>query len=265
MGCHILNKFLSLLNLRLVKSDKYHFVNHKINEIKDSGRSNLLDLLSRFNQLDYENLLKYSKSQIGQDIFAISLLSGKKNGYFVEFGATDGIGLSNTYMLEKEFSWSGILAEPGKNWHYELIANRSCKIDFRCISDKTGKQVVFYESDSPELSTISGLEKSDSNIRKLKDSYNVETLSLNDLLLNHKAPKVIDLLSIDTEGSELSILESFNFDNYQFAIIVCEHNFTQNREKIFTLLTANGYKRVWHEFTQFDDWYILPELIDNFI
>ena len=262
MGCHILNKFLSLLNLRLVKSDKYHFVNHKINEIKDSGRSNLLDLLSRSNRLDYENLLKYSKSQIGQDIFAISLLSGKKNGYFVEFGATDGIGLSNTYMLEKEFSWSGILAEPGKNWHNELIANRSCKIDFRCIS---GKQVVFYESDSPELSTISGLEKSDSNIRKLKDSYNVETLSLNDLLLHHEAPKVIDLLSIDTEGSELLILENFNFDNYKFAIIVCEHNFTQNREKIFTLLTANGYKRVWHEFTQFDDWYIFPQLIDNFI
>jgi FkbM family methyltransferase len=168
-------------------------------------------------------------------------------------------------MLEKKFSWSGILAEPGKNWHNKLSANRSCKIDFRCISDVSGKQIAFYESDSPELSTISGLEKSDSNIRKLKDSYSVETVSLNDLLSHHKAPKVIDFLSIDTEGSELSILENFNFENYKFAIIVCEHNFTQNREKIFNLLTSNGYKRVWHEFTQFDDWYIFPELIDNLI
>lgn len=253
------------MNLRLVKSDKYHFVNHKINEIKDSGRSDLLNLLSKSNHLDYKNLLKYSKSQIGQDIFAISLLSGRKHGYFVEFGATDGIGLSNTYMLEKNFSWGGILAEPGKNWHKELMANRGCEIDLRCISDESGKQIVFYESDSPELSTISGLEKSDSNIRKLKDSYSVETVSLNDLLLHHNAPKVIDFLSIDTEGSELSILENFNFENYKFAIIVCEHNFTQNRKKIFNLLTAKGYKRVWHEFTQFDDWYILPELIDNLI
>jgi len=261
----ILNRFLSFLNLRLVKSDKYFYVNHKINEIKDSGRIDLLKLLSKSNSLDYENLLKYSKSQIGQDIFTISLLSGKKNGYFVEFGATDGIGLSNTYMLEKNFSWSGILAEPGKNWHNKLISNRSCKVDLRCISDISGKQISFYESYSPELSTISGLEKSDSNLRKLKESYSVETVSLNDLLLHHKAPKVIDLLSIDTEGSELSILENFNFENYKFAIIVCEHNFTQNREKIFNLLTTNGYKRVWHEFTQFDDWYILPELIDNFI
>jgi FkbM family methyltransferase len=168
-------------------------------------------------------------------------------------------------MLEKNFSWSGILAEPGKNWHNKLISNRSCKVDLRCISDVSGKQISFYESDSPELSTISGLEKNDSNLRKLKESYSVETVSLNELLLHHKAPKVIDLLSIDTEGSELSILENFNFENYKFAIIVCEHNFTQNREKIFNLLTSNGYKRVWHEFTQFDDWYILPELIDNFI
>ena len=261
----ILNKFLSFLNLRVVKSDKYHFVNQKINEIKDSGRNNLLNLLSKSNQLDYVNLLKHSKSQIGQDIFTISLLNGKKNGYFIEFGATDGIGLSNTYMLEKKFSWSGILAEPGKNWHNKLIANRSCKIDFRCISDISGKQIVFYESDSPELSTISGLEKNDSNIRKLKDSYSVETVSLNDLLSHHNAPKVIDFLSIDTEGSELSILENFNFENYKFAIIVCEHNFMQSRERIFDLLTSNGYKRVWHEFTQFDDWYILPELIDNLV
>ena len=102
-------------------------------------------------------------------------------------------------------------------------------------------------------------------IIKLKDLYSVETVSLNDLLSQHKAPKVIDFLSIDTEGSELSILENFNFDNYKFAIIVCEHNFTQNRERIFDLLTASGYKRVWYKFTQFDDWYILPELIDNLI
>ena len=246
-------------------ASRYFYLNNKVDEIADDARKTLINLIIRFRFSDPEKIITLSKSQIGQDLFVAALHNGKKNGYFVEFGATDGIGLSNTYMLEKNFSWSGILAEPGKNWHKELIANRSCKIDLRCISDVSGKQIAFYESDSPELSTISGLEKSDSNIRKLKDSYSVETVSLNDLLSHHKAPKVIDFLSIDTEGSELSILENFNFKNYKFAIIVCEHNFTQNRENIFNLLAAKGYKRVWHEFTQFDDWYILPELIDNFI
>jgi FkbM family methyltransferase len=246
-------------------ASRYFYLNNKVDEIADDARKTLINLITRFSFSDLEKIITLSKSQIGQDLFVAALHNGKKNGYFVEFGATDGIGLSNTYMLEKNFSWSGIVAEPGKNWHSELKANRSCKIDLRCISDVSGKQIAFYESDSPELSTISGLEKSDSNIRKLKDSYIVETVSLNDLLSHHKAPKVIDFLSIDTEGSELSILENFNFENYKFAIIVCEHNFTQNRVKIFNLLAAKGYKRVWHEFTQFDDWYILPELIDNFI
>jgi hypothetical protein len=43
---------------------------------------------------------------------------------------------------------------------------------------------------------------------------------------------------------------------------VSEHNFTSNREKVFELLTAAGYKRIWPEFTQFDDWYISPDLVD---
>ena len=49
--------------------------------------------------------------------------SGKKN-FFVEFGATNGITHSNTYMLEKELNWDGILVEPARIWHEELIMNR---------------------------------------------------------------------------------------------------------------------------------------------
>ena len=53
--------------------------------------------------------LPQSKSQIRQDILALALSGFKENGFFVEFGATDGVKFSNSYLLEKDFSWQGIL------------------------------------------------------------------------------------------------------------------------------------------------------------
>ena len=53
-----------------------------------------------------------SKSQICQDIWVRPETAGKREGFFVEFGATDGISLSNTFLLEQNYGWTGILAEP---------------------------------------------------------------------------------------------------------------------------------------------------------
>lgn len=257
-----LNKIFKLVNLRVVKADRYFHLSHKVDVLADLGLKSMIDLLGIQNLNDYPNLHQYSKSQIGQDLFAISLLKGKSEGYFVEFGATDGIAMSNSYMLEKHFNWQGILVEPGKNWHSRLVQNRSCHIDFRCVSKQTGEFVEFFESTSPELSTLRGFEKVDTNSRVLEDSYLVETVSLTDLLAEYKAPLIIDLLSIDTEGSEFLILNNFSFEQYRFRVIVCEHNFNSNRDRIFKLLTSAGYKRIWPDFTQFDDWYISQELVD---
>lgn len=44
----------------------------------------------------------------------LSELDFKRDGFFVEFGATDGFQGGNTYLLEKEFGWRGIVGEPAR-------------------------------------------------------------------------------------------------------------------------------------------------------
>jgi FkbM family methyltransferase len=199
-----------------------------------------------------------SKSQLKQDLFVLSELDFKRNGFFVEFGATNGIDLSNTYLLETEFGWNGILAEPAKCWHKELKENRRCYIETNCVWHDSTSILTFNEVEAAELSTISSYSNCDRHqkTRRSGHSYNVNTISLTDLLKKYNAPKEIDYLSIDTEGSEYEILNNFDFSDYQFKVITCEHNFTPNRKKIEELLTHNGYSRKYTSLSQFDDWYI---------
>ena len=199
-----------------------------------------------------------SKSQMRQDLFVLSQLAFKRNGFFVEFGATNGIDLSNTHLMEKEFDWIGILAEPANCWHKDLKMNRSCSIETDCVWKDSNSKLRFNEVDEAELSTISSYSDTDlhKEARKQGKSYEVATISLNDLLKKYNAPKNIDYLSIDTEGSEYEILSHFDFSQYNFEVITCEHNFTPMREKLFSLLNKNGYKRVLEEFSSVDDWYI---------
>ncbi|MFM1930381.1 MAG: hypothetical protein RL387_1709, partial [Bacteroidota bacterium] len=216
--------------------------------------------------------LTESKSQYVQDLFIISEIALRKlPPFFVEFGATDGITLSNTYLLEKNFNWTGILAEPAKVWEKSLKENRNCFIDTRCVYSKTGEKIEFSETlssnsefkvSSPELSTIKNYADNKdwaSDIRKNNSiTYSVETVSLNDLLQSNNAPYNIGYLSIDTEGSEFMILSSFDFSKHRIEIISVEHNHNiENRKKINILLSQNGYFLKYESIFGPDDIYIL--------
>lgn len=218
------------------------------------------------------NYLTKSKSQYAQDLFVISEMYNKTlSPFFIEFGATDGIKWSNTYLLEKDFNWIGILSEPAKVWEKQLKINRSCIIDTRCVYDTTGEKIEFSEILNPtekylvssaELSTIKSFTVNNdwaSSVRANNSiTYEVETVSLNDLLEQHKAPENIGFLSIDTEGSELLILNSFNFNKYKVEIIIIEHNYNfEIRNDIYNLLSKNGYTRKHKEISGADDWYVL--------
>jgi len=206
---------------------------------------------------------KISSSQILQDAFVQWVLNEKKNGFFCEFGATDGIALSNSYSLEHHFAWTGICAEPGTSWHADLRRNRpGATIETRCVWSSSGEKLSFSETSDRELSGLSQFNKSRiiTPSRKRAKTYLVETISLNDLLKTHNAPHDFDYLSIDTEGSELNILKAFDMRIFQPKIITVEHNFKSNRQDLYDLLTGFGYRRVFPELSVFDDWYVAPDI-----
>lgn len=204
---------------------------------------------------------RFATSLHGQDLFALAELGFKSNGFFVEFGAADGILFSNTYLLEKRFAWTGILAEPAKIWERKLFENRTAAIETRCVWIESDSTIRFKEVDVALLSTIDAFSAAGRRpeLRKSGRVYDVETTSLIDLLDKHHAPTQIDFLSIDTEGSEFDILSSFDFDKYRFSVIVCEHNHTPMREEIYGLLAKKGYVRKYKQLSENDDWYVLSE------
>lgn len=253
-----INIFLKPIDYKISKKSYLDILEENADLIRGFG---LLKYLKVNERIKFIKNLNSSKAHLNQDLFVLSELNFKENGFFVEFGATNGITNSNTYMLEKEFKWEGIVAEPGRNWQSELEKKRDCKIEKSCIWKETGKKLLFNEKINGELSTIDYFsnKKIFNNRHKSSDKYLVETLSLEDLLIKHNAPKFIDYLSIDTEGSEFTILKNFTFNKYKFKIITVEHNYTKDREKIYKLLTREGYKRQYEDISGYDDWYVLRE------
>jgi len=261
----LINKFLRNFNIRLIKlmnlkelECQNEFLKNENNNLKEDFlffQSNRFK--NNFNKLSES--FQISNSQLGQDLFVLNHFNFKKKGFFVEFGATNGIDLSNSYLLEKHFNWRGIVAEPCKTWHKDLFKNRNCNIDLNCVWKSSDSKLNFFEVEDAEFSTIAEFNNSDHNteIRSKRKEYQVSTISLNDLLIKYNAPKEIDYLSVDTEGSEYEILKNFNFKEYSVKVITVEHNFSDMRNEILKLLSKNGYKRVLTSISKWDDWYVL--------
>ena len=198
-----------------------------------------------------------SRAQLLQDLFVLIARDRKRNGYFVEIGAGDGEFLSNTWLLEKQYGWTGILAEPNRAFVERIRASRSATLDTHAVWNRTGERLAFVDvSGVRELSTLRQFQHADAYERQ-GETYEVTTVSLNDLLAAHGAPGEIDYLSLDTEGSEWEILKSFDFAKYRVRTFSIEHNFSSDKlARISTLLTANGYSRVHAAYTRFDAWFV---------
>lgn len=260
----LLEKILGLFGLGLVrKSDLL-----KLRAMDAAYESNLVDfeIIQKLSGPARENYAKSrtrSKSALRQDLFALLVSGFKQKGFFVEFGACDGLFVSNTFLLEKEFDWEGILSEPARIWHKDLNRNRTCHISTYAVGSESKRQIQFTEYVSPGLSRTGDRGPTGENGR-IKKRYFVESITLLDLLEKYNAPEKIDFVSIDTEGSELEILQNFDFSKYKISSFAVEHNHGPDQNLVRDLMVKNGYHQVMQDISRYDAWYVLNSQLKNF-
>lgn len=179
-------------------------------------------------------------SQVGQDEWVDNTLRHKRNGFFIELGAANGLLLSNTLFFERNRNWNGICIEPNPANARSLLKNRNCLISDYCISDVDNEEVDFALN-----GLYSGLIATAGEQTKMNNIIKVKTKTLETLFKMYKAPKRIDYLSLDVEGHEYNILHKFPFHKYIFNCITVEHaaniNGPEMQNKIRKLLEKNSY------------------------
>jgi hypothetical protein len=191
-------------------------------------------------------------SQCGQDLVVLDVLDGMTGGFFLDSGASDGVRASNTHLLETAFGWTGICVEPNQAFFAALLKNRRCRCVNCCLYHREG-QVDFLET----AQVLGGIldEYHPAHLRYARETFGLPAegppptvgkaaRTVRSVLRECAAPPVIDYWSLDTEGSELAILQSFPFDEFSFRVLTVEHNWLPVREEIRAFLARHGYRRI---------------------
>ena len=193
---------------------------------------------------------KYT-SQAGQDkMIKKNFFDGKKNGFFIEIGAYDGISGSNCYHFERFLNWDGIAIEPSIIQFEKLKKNRKCKLINNAISDEV-KEVEFIEV-TEGLTQMSGINdssfKRNINIISKNQPSKTKSINLKTITFDEIVPKNkdIDYLSIDIEGGEMNLLKSIDFKNNNIKVISVENNVPkeQNFKKFFEEINFKYFDRI---------------------
>jgi FkbM family methyltransferase len=206
----------------------------------------------RFVALRFASLVCCAVGQCFEEEWVLNKLNNKREGYFIDSGACDGVYLSNTLKLEKEFGWNGICVEPLPSFIETLKRVRECNI-IQCGLDTTERTFKLRDAHANSRLEDSG-------------SIEVQCYTIGTVLKMFQAPSLIDYWSLDIEGNELSILESFPWDSYHINCLSVEHNTNVseenepglaqrliNRTKIHELLKSKGF--IWEKSVICDDFF----------
>jgi len=204
-----------------------------------------------------------SYSQEGEDLVLKRIFENKQSGFYVDVGAHQPIRFSNTYMFYR-LGWNGINIDPypGMKKMFDIYRPRDINLEAG-ISDVEGK-LKYFMFNEPALNTFDSRRAKEilesvlghEIIREVE----IEVFKLSSVLEKYASGKKIDFMSIDTEGFDLQVLQSNDWDLFVPEVILVEilnceleqmhshpiHQFLMNRgyRLISKLFNTCIYKRV---------------------
>lgn len=189
-----------------------------------------------------------SFSQHGEDVFVFDYFKGKRDGHYLDIGASHPFRISNTYLLYSR-GWTGVTVEPiprlgalHKKWRPRD------KLLLSAVGSASRK-MPFFEMTPSVLSTL------DENIARyyvangkavVCRTFDIHVMSIDAVFAHAAQGAPIDFVSIDIEGLDAELLGLVELDRYKPALICVEANDTSSRKKIEDTFQKSKYKVV-HE------------------
>jgi FkbM family methyltransferase len=195
-------------------------------------------------------------SQSGEDKFLNeNIFKNKKNGTYIELGALDGVEYSNTKFFEDTLNWNGILIEPHPDKFNLLKENRHNNFLFNNLISCHEESLIFrymvydhaaasgVENTLPQSHFDTYFESNNEWVKSLpQNKIFIKPRKLSEIVRETKIQH-IDLLSLDVEGHEYEVLQSWDF-SIPIDIILIEvlGNQTEKDQLCREILIKNNYK-----------------------
>lgn len=222
----------------------------------------IIDIKAHLSKLKriYFNKSKFSSSRIDEKL---KKYLNYRNGTYIELGANDGLFSSNTYHLQKQLNWKGILIEPALDLYFKCKRNRgNCNLvlNYACVpfSYKEKFVTMIYSGAMTTTDDLQNEIENPGNHAKSGGKFipNYDKLirfatqgkTLNKILIEANVKDEIDFLSLDVEGVEIEVLKGIDFKKYSFKYMLIE---SRDIEKLSLFLSQKNYKLV-EQLTEID-------------
>ncbi len=197
-------------------------------------------------------------SQFSEDKILSEIFRNKTHGICVEVGANNGVDDSTSFYFEK-IGWKCILVEPNPFLCQGIRAVRNALLYEYAASNGSGLTTLYIAEGaarSDGLSTISINKEEHDRIKSFgfkSRPVRVQTMTLDNILIDAQIDGHIDFISIDVEGHEKEVLEGFSIIKWQPKILLVEDNSNFENNVISNYLKELRYVRFRR--TGVNDWY----------